>query len=245
MKHLHLFSGFRSQDRAEENSDNGKQEVEELHISLTPDKELSEKLSDHIGKSKERWNRIFEKITKIKETVINLLKTIEEKLTSLSEEHDLMEKKVDKLINLVEVLREENVSPELYQNLHAELTDLQEEAKFKENKPAIKRLIGLHDSLEQAEGDDSKAWKKIVLDALRDLKVNKIEERPEKFDPDFQKAIDTEKTSSKEKDSQVLEVTHEGFKYLGDRVVRPQQVIIYKFQKNQEVDANERSNSRN
>lgn len=235
-----------SESENQKSVNSGKEAVESLHVQLSPDQTLQNKLTDYIEESRNQWETLFNIFSHLKKTISEHVKSaLKEQTSKLSQDISKTQDKVDLLIDRVSVLEEENVSRDLFQEQNKQLTRLQENAEYKDKKSAIMKLIALHDGMEQSSDSRSEAWKEKVLDALKNLRVEKIEKFPKKYNPDFQKAIHAEEVNSPENDSRVLEIIHAGFKYMEDRIVRPQLVAISKFQTKEEGDENERKHSRN
>lgn len=124
--------------------------------------------------------------------------------------------------------------------LQAELEDIrkraakeQEEIREETLSDAVKLLLPILDSLEQAlkHADDIEQFKsgirlihRQLLDALRTMGVEQIPLEGERFNPQYQEAIQVEDTSEA-KDNQVLEVVQRGYK-LKNRLLRPARVRV-------------------
>lgn len=126
--------------------------------------------------------------------------------------------------------------------LHRELQDYREDLNFKILRPLILDLTRLYDDLNQLVMNYSKPEQPLEDRIVSDLQtfVEEIEQivsrygfelyqvDTEIFDRSLQKVQKVEKTEQPDLDKQVIERVRPGLRY-GDRVVRPEEVIAYRY----------------
>lgn len=179
---------------------------------------------------------------------------IRERLSSI--EHHLL--RLESMFE--EKIADDEVKADLFEKLHKQLAEYRDDFLFKYViKRLFKDLIALFDrienTIEYAEKGDLSAedmlrslhdCKEQLIKLMEKQRLYLIEETTEKFDERYQEAFDQKPVENPEDDGKVLNVVRRGFltdlKVLVDRdkyetmIFRPVQVIVGKYQQEENVD---------
>ncbi|MCD5401783.1 nucleotide exchange factor GrpE [candidate division NPL-UPA2 bacterium] len=160
-------------------------------------------------------------------------------------------------ISNLSILFEEKISEDttkemLFKNLHSDLTRYREDFLFKnilkkvfmdiirlfDRVDGLTELAGKEDIDKDSLIDHIKSFRKEILYILKKQEVSLLEKKLDRFDEDFQEAIDAKLVTSSEEDQRIVEVIKKGFTYQG-RIFRPEQVIVGRYQQpKKEVEEN-------
>lgn len=138
----------------------------------------------------------------------------------------------------VKRIKDDPVHAAAYSSLHQEMAKYRDDAFRQSQKPLLKGLILLYDTMQRsldgmAEGEPKKAVQLHVEELVELLHRHDVEimrDAPSKFDPKLQAAIGTEPAAGPEEEQRVARVVRQGFRW-GAHVLRPQEVIIKVLQK--------------
>ena len=138
--------------------------------------------------------------------------------------------------------REDKVKEQAFDTLYEDLKKYRDNFLFQAQKPVFKSLVILHDdaqkmaeSMPDDEGREKfNMLREMLLELLYRNDVEVMDERPERFDRDRQKAIRREFTDDPARDYMVKEVVREGFMW-ADRILRPQEVVVLRYDENASV----------
>ncbi len=140
--------------------------------------------------------------------------------------------------------------------LHSELQDLRDDLVFKIMRPLANDLVRLYDDIDQvtrqvtrratenqAEGEDgqnSKQGARQFLDDIHDILdrygFELFQTEDESFDRQSQKVTRAESTDRAALDMKIAQRVRCGLRY-GERILRPENVVVYRFQKDAPGDA--------
>lgn len=129
-----------------------------------------------------------------------------------------------------------------YVNLQKELGLIRVHTTNITKEKVTEKLIPSIDSFELAFQDKAN-WEKVdeswrtgvisiykqLLNGLKSLEIERIEEKNVPFNPLFHESIKITKTKDKEKDHHVDEIFQVGYK-IGDKAIRPAKVSIFEFE---------------
>lgn len=129
-----------------------------------------------------------------------------------------------------------------YVNLQKELGLIRVHTTNITKEKVTEKLIPSIDSFELAFQDKTN-WEKVdeswrtgiisiykqLLNGLKSLEIERIEEKNVPFNPLFHESIKITKTKDKEKDHHVDEIFQIGYK-IGDKAIRPAKVSIFEFE---------------
>jgi molecular chaperone GrpE len=129
-----------------------------------------------------------------------------------------------------------------YVNLQKELGLIRVHTTNLTKEKVTEKLIPSIDSFELAFQDKAN-WEKVdeswrtgvisiykqLLNGLKSLEIERIEEKNVPFNPLFHESIKITKTKDKEKDHHVDEIFQVGYK-IGDKAIRPAKVSIFEFE---------------
>lgn len=129
-----------------------------------------------------------------------------------------------------------------YVNLQKELGLIRVHTTNITKEKVTEKLIPSIDSFELAFQDKAN-WEKVdeswrtgvisiykqLLNGLKSLEIERIEEKNVPFNPLFHESIKITKTKDKEKDHHVDEIFQIGYK-IGDKAIRPAKVSIFEFE---------------
>ena len=129
-----------------------------------------------------------------------------------------------------------------YVNLQKELGLIRVHTTNITKEKVTEKLIPSIDSFELAFQDKTnwekvdESWRKGIisiykqlLNGLKSLEIERIEEKNVPFNPLFHESIKITKTKDKEKDHHVDEIFQVGYK-IGDKAIRPAKVSIFEFE---------------
>jgi len=147
-------------------------------------------------------------------------------------------KAADHLVELrhlfVEKIKKSDTQEAAFNKLYEEMSRYRDNFLFAAQKPLFMALILLYDNIgrirEGLAGNEEgeQAVEDIKLELLEILyrhDVELIEERPERLDISFQKAVRREVTNDPGEDMRVVEVVRDGFRW-NSKVFRPQEVVV-------------------
>lgn len=222
-------------------SNNGdREEVDGVILFKTPIKKVLEKLEEYHRETRERRRSLKKSLYgALDELGGQIDDLLEEKVSPIATKLEELTEHLASLDKRLSELEEQNVEREMYQRLNEELNRFQENSKLKDKKPAVKKLIALYDDLDRLEGDNYQELKKRVLRALDLLHIHPVVESTEKFDSEFQEVVEVIDADGRE-DLEIANVLRPGFKYKDEKIVRPQQVAVYKNKNQKEGETNER-----
>lgn len=129
-----------------------------------------------------------------------------------------------------------------YVNLQKELGLIRIHTTNLTKEKVTEKLIPSIDSFELAFQDKAN-WEKVdeswrtgvisiykqLLNGLKSLEIERIEEKNVPFNPLFHESIKITKTKDKEKDHHIDEIFQVGYK-IGDKAIRPAKVSIFEFE---------------
>jgi len=133
----------------------------------------------------------------------------------------------------VKRIKDDVVHGQAYSSLHTEMSRYRDDAFRLSQKPLLKGLVLLYDTMNRSlegmpDGDAKKAVELHVeelVELLHRQDVELMSDAPPKFDPKIQSAIGTEPAAAPEEDQKVAKVVRRGFRW-GAVVLRPQEVVI-------------------
>lgn len=156
--------------------------------------------------------------------------------------------RVDKVLEKITILeqlfvkriKDDVAHAQAYASLHQEMSRYRDDAFRAAQKPLLKGLVLLYDTMRRtldaiAEGETKKAVELHVeelVELLHRQDVELMKDAPEKFDPKLQSALGTEPAATPEEDQRVARVVRQGFRW-GPHVLRPQEVVVKTFRKGQ------------
>ena len=123
-----------------------------------------------------------------------------------------------------------------FDRLYAELEELKQDREFEQMRPFITDLILLFDRLDHMRSEPlgtdggSPIVESILGELLEILSRRGVTMTPptEHFDPTFQHALGTEKTSNQGKNNCIARIVRRGFRY-NAKVLRHEEVFVYRF----------------
>ena len=148
-----------------------------------------------------------------------------------------MDKVLEKITILeqlfVKRIKDDVAHAQAYSSLHQEMSKYRDDAFRQSQKPLLKGLVLLYDTMNRSlealpEGDAKKAVELHVeelVELLHRQDVEVMSDAPAKFDPKIQSAIGTEPAAGPEEDQKVARIVRRGFRW-GAVVLRPQEVVI-------------------
>ena len=151
---------------------------------------------------------------------------------------DSIDTRIESLTKIVEARLSYDKTKEMaFDRLYDELDDLKQNRMFDFIRPMFIDLILLFDRFDNTKKSLQEnasiektlnSFEDELLEILyrRDVEIIKLS--GEIFNKKYQLALETEETSDKSKNNQIARVVRRGFKS-GERVIRPEEVIIYKF----------------
>lgn len=149
--------------------------------------------------------------------------------------------RLDKLVEKIGILeqlfvkriKDDGVHAAAYSSLHQEMTKYRDDAFRGAQKPLLKGLVLLYDTMKRSlsgmgEGPAREAVELHVeelLELMHRHEVEKMSEVPAKYDKGVQQALGTEPAATAGEDQAVVRVVRDGFRWNGS-VLRPQEVVI-------------------
>lgn len=151
-------------------------------------------------------------------------KSMEERLQVLTHKTSLLEQL------FVKRIRDDQARNKAFDELYTELQEYKRNFLLEGKKPLLKSLLLLHDTIhrKQDAGGDVEIISEELVEVLHRQGVELMKEQPEKFEREFQQAVDTEPTDRQDEDNDVVRVVRHGFR-IGKQVFRPQEVVIRKY----------------
>jgi molecular chaperone GrpE (heat shock protein) len=144
------------------------------------------------------------------------------------------------LSNLVELVESrlalDDVKEKAFDRLYAELDELKQDREFEQLRPFFSDLVLLFDRLDHLANEslETQDVSSIVV-SIREELLEILSRRgvdiispSEQFDPAFQNALGTERTSDEEANNRIARVVRRGFRY-NLRVLRHEEVFVYRF----------------
>lgn len=165
--------------------------------------------------------------------------SVDPRLDALKGAQDRILEKITVLEQLfVKRIKDDPVHAAAYTSLHQEMTKYRDDAFRQSQKPLLKGMILLYDTMQRSldgmgDGEPKNAVQLHVEELVELLHRHDVEimrDAPAKFDPKLQAAIGTEPAGSPDEDQRVARVVRHGFRW-GPHVLRPQEVIIKVLQK--------------
>ena len=132
-------------------------------------------------------------------------------------------------------LTRDDVKEKAFNQLYNEYQNLKQDKSFESIKPTIIDLMLLYDRLDNKLTNidsDNKEFIQSVRDELLEILIRRdihlIQRTDLVFNPSIQKAIGTKETDSKELNNKIYSYVRAGFQ-LNNKVLRPEEVIVYKY----------------
>lgn len=154
--------------------------------------------------------------------------------------------RVDKVLEKITILeqlfvkriKDDVAHAQAYSSLHQEMSKYRDDAFRASQKPLLKGLVLLYDTMRRsldamADGEAKKAVELHVeelVELLHRQDVELMKDAPEKFDPKLQSALGTEPADAPDEDQRVARVVRQGFRW-GQHVLRPQEVVIKTYKR--------------
>lgn len=161
--------------------------------------------------------------------------------------------KVEELLCLFkEKIQKDETKDSLFEMLNSKLSKYEQDFIFEHIKKRLfSDLILLFDRVENLiratkEGKiDLQRFEaaldsfcKEILQILKRQGVKLIQTECDKFNEEYQEAIDTKRVDSREKDQDIIEVVRKGFLYDNKLLLRPEEVIVAKYEPKTEGGTN-------
>lgn len=133
----------------------------------------------------------------------------------------------------VKRIKDDQAHAAAYGALHQDMSKYRDDAFRGAQKPLLKGLVLLYDTMKRSlEGLADAAAREVVtlhveelLELLHRHDVERMAESPGRYDRAIQQALGTEPAATPEEDQTVARVVRDGFRW-GPHVLRPQEVVI-------------------
>jgi len=232
------FEFFGAEKSEEKNGKNG---FEPKGILLL---EENQKLEELIQKQSEKLSQLKREVKNTKNKIQEPLFGLDALSGQISASFSELQKQIDELREMIEESQKQDLKREMFVELKKESERFRDDWHFSQQKRAIERSIQLYDDLQFLDKDhELSAWKEQIIYLLRDHGLERIKERPEHLDTNFQEAVEAEVTTCPDEDMKVVEVKKEGFRYRDGRVIRPMKVKVKSYK--EENNAKKFRNGRN
>ena len=144
------------------------------------------------------------------------------------------------------LINSETAAKQSFQGLYQELEEYKNDFLFRHERVLLQDLLLFYDSLlwfvEESKGNPEQAgdYAQYLIDefleVLRRRDVLPVEPQ-QRFDRKYHRIISTEPTEDESQDKHIVEIHRRGF-HRGEQLVRAEEVVIYRYDKNQSESSN-------
>lgn len=191
-------------------------------------KDILESLGEQQTASMERYEEITNKMDLLESKVSDLLSLI----SSLGNRIESIQDKMGWIEDQLDEIKSDSVNKEVFNELQNEAKRYRNDWFRKRLSKTISKLIRFYDDLDYLPSDvDIQNLRKEVLNILKTQGVEKVSNDSNEFDPNYMKAVDVVETDQKDEDKSVDAILKEGFEYSDGKSIRPVEVKIAKYAK--------------